>query len=222
MRAGPAIAAALTALAWGCRIGTEARMPARMAPRLVVTPESLAFRGQVGDTALPDQYLSLSLDAGAPGRWYGSENGSWMFIPTVSDTLPFFLPVAVRPAGLPAGSYGADVWIVSANDTVGVPVTLQLDSAPSLTGRWVAAPDSARIVLDVSDSSGVVVGSATASPSARTLEVAGTRSGTSVSLTLAAVDETFRFAGSLVRSDLLVGRLSGAGVSDLPVTFFRQ
>jgi hypothetical protein len=222
VRRAVVLAAALTVLASACRIGTDARAPVSPAPRLLVTPESLAFHGRVGDTILPDKYLSLSLEANASGRWIGFENGSWLLIPTGGDTLPFFLPVGPRPAGVAVGLYSASIWIIAANDTVRVPVTLQLDSVVSLSGRWAASQDTLRLGLDLADSAGTVRGQGTISPPARSVVVAGVRSDTTVSLTLTASDSIFVFTGSLVGDDLLAGTLTGGGWGGVSVTLVRQ
>jgi hypothetical protein len=222
VRRRAAVAAALAALVCSCRIGTEARVPAVVAPRLLVAPESIAFHGRVGDTILPDQYLSLSLDANASGRWIGFENGSWLLIPTGGDTLPFLLPVAPRPAGVAAGTYAASIWIIGAIDTVRVPVTLQLDSSISLSGRWAASRDTLRLGLELADSAGTVRGQGTVGPPDRSVAVAGVRSDTTVSLTLTASDAILMFTGSLVSDDLLAGTLTGGGWSGVSLTLYRQ
>jgi len=126
--------AALAALAGGCRIGTEARVPAGRTPRLIVAPESIAFHGRAGAAILPDQYLSISLDTVVSTRWQAYVNTSWFLLPTTRDTVPFFLPVGGRPAGLAPGSYSASIWIIVPTDSLRIPVTLRLDSAASLGG----------------------------------------------------------------------------------------
>lgn len=135
MRRGALFAAALAGMALGCRLGTDAQpsAPAALTPRFLVTPDSLEFHGQAGDTLLPDQYLSLGYEANVSGRWTGFENGSWLLIPSGGDTLPFFLPVGPRPTGLAAGTYSASIWIIAAQDTVRIPVTLRLDAPPRAT-----------------------------------------------------------------------------------------
>ena len=129
MRRGVLFAAALAGLALGCRLGTDAQpsAPAASAPRFLVTPDSLAFHGQVGDTVLPDQYLSMGYEANVSGRWTASEDGSWFFLASIGDTLPFFLPVGPRPVGLAAGTYVASIWVCAGKDTLRIPVTLLLD-----------------------------------------------------------------------------------------------
>ena len=221
MRRGAPLAAALVSLALGCRLGTDVRESVS-APHLVVTPDSLAFHGRVGDTILPDQYVSISYDANVSGHWAASENGSWLIIPSGGDTLPFFLPVGPRPSGLAAGTYAASLWVAAAGDTLRIPVTLQLEPAASLSGRWAAEQDSVRLALDLSDSGGTVTGWGTASPPARAVVVAGTHAGPAVTLTLTASDATFQFSGSLVGSDALTGTLSGGGLAGLVLTLYRQ
>jgi len=221
MRRGAPFAAALVSLALGCRLGTDVHVPGS-APHLVVTPDSLAFHGRVGDTVLPNQYVSISYDADVSGRWAASENGSWLVIPSGGDTLPFFLPVGPRPSGLAAGTYAASLWVAAAEDTLRIPVTLQLEPAASLSGRWVAEQDSLRVTLDLSDSGGTVTGWGMAGPPARGVVVAGTHSDPAVTLTLTASDVTFRFSGSLVGTDALAGTLSGGGLAGVLLTLYRQ
>jgi hypothetical protein len=216
----PLFAAVLVGLAPSCRLGTDARTP--VGPQLVFSPDSLAFHGRAGAAVLPDQYLSLSLDANASARWLGFEDGSWLELGNGAGTLPYFLPVEARPAGLPAGSYSANIWIAMPTYTVHIPVTLQLDTAASLSGRWVAAQDSLRLALDLSDSAGTVTGSGTAGPPVREVVVAGARADTTVSLTLTAADITLRFTGSLVGDNALAGTLSGAGMASVALTLYRQ
>jgi hypothetical protein len=213
---------ALAGWALGCRLGTDARVPLTAAPRLIVSPDSLAFRGRAGDSVLPDQYLSLSLDAKVSGRWQGFEDGSWFFLASGGDSLPYFLPVAPRPAGLAAGTYSASIWILAGPDTVRVPVTLRLDTALSLTGRWVASQDSTRLALDLADSAATLSGWGTTSPPERRVAVTGARSATTVALTLTAADVTFRFAGSLVDANAIAGTLTGGGLAALALTLYRQ
>ena len=214
--------AALAALACGCRLGTEARIPASRVPRLIVTPKSLAFHGRAGATILPDQYLSISLDTVVSTRWQAYVNGSWFLLPTTRDTVPFFLPVGGRPAGLAPGSYSASIWIIVPTDSLHIPVTLQLDSAASLSGRWVASRDSARITLDLADSAGAVTGTGTVSPPASGVVVAGTRSDTTVTLTLTASGATYQLNGLLVNDRTLAGSLTGGGAGGLALTLYRQ
>ncbi|PYP20215.1 MAG: hypothetical protein DMD54_01110 [Gemmatimonadetes bacterium] len=113
-------------LALACRFASDEGATGVPPVTLFVTPESLVFRGRAGDTVLPDRYLTLSFVDNVSGRWSAFENGSWFFLPTTEDTLPFFLTVAPRPAGLGSGTYAASIWIVAVNDTVRVPVLLEL------------------------------------------------------------------------------------------------
>ena len=202
----------------GCEPGSSAAPPA--APRLRVVPDSVAFHGRAGAAALPDQYLTLTLDASVSGRWRASENGSWLFVPTTSDTLPFFLPLAVRPDTLTPGRYSAAVWITRGVDAVRIPVTLNLDPAVSLSGRWVGETDSLRIALDLTQNGGAVVGWGTATPE-RQVTVLGTWSDPSVSLMLAAAGDSLRFTGSLVGDNALAGSIGGGG-GNLALTLYRQ
>ena len=212
---------ALAALACGCRLGTEARIPASRTPRLIVTPESLAFRGRAGATLLPDQYLSIGLDTVVSARWSVHSNATWFLLWWPWDTVPFFMHVGGRPAGLAPGSYSASIWIVVPADSLRIPVTLQLDSAASLAGRWAASQDSARMTLDLSDDNGSVAGTGTLAPPASPVSVAGTRSDTTVALTLTAGGATYRFSGLLVGDTTLVGTLT-RGAAGLAMTFYRQ
>jgi hypothetical protein len=101
-------------------------------------------------------------------------------------------------------------------------VTLQLDSAASLSGRWVASRDSARITLDLADSAGAVTGTGTVSPPASGVVVAGTRSDTTVTLTLTASGATYQLNGLLVNERTLAGSLTGGGAGGLALTLYRQ
>ncbi len=211
----------LAAVTSGCRLGTEARVPDTRAPRLIVTPESLAFHGRLGATLLPDQYISIGLDTVVSARWHAYVSANWFLLAATGDTVPFFLHVGGRPAGLAPGSYSASISIVVPTDSLRIPVTLQLDSAASLTGRWAASQDSARIILDLTDSNGSVAGTGSIAPPASPASVTGTRSDTTVALTLTAGGATYSFSGLLVGDTTLVGTLTG-GTAGLALTFYRQ
>jgi len=212
------------ALAAACRFMSDEDARGVPLVPLLVTPDSLAFQGRAGATLLPDRYLTLDAATSVSGRWTASEDGSWFFIPDTEGVLPSLLTVAPRPAGLASGTYAASIWILLGNDTVRVPVTLELSPPVSLSGRWVGRAETLHVALDLHQSGSQITGSGTVAEPVGRIDVTGTWTDPSISLILSGATDTLRFNGSLLDDNALGGTLTrtGAGASSAALTLYRQ
>lgn len=217
--AGAIVAGAITVMA-ACRNFGEPPTS------LTASPLGLTFSGAADGLSPPSQ--PLAVDQLGPDKldWTAAVNAPWLAVSPASGTAPAIAWVSVVTVGLSAGRYAATITLTapgSANREVTVPVSLALDSAVSLTGRWVGVSDSLNLALDLSDSSGTVSGSGSFYPPLRPVTVAGTHHDSTVALTLTGPDSSVTtYTGSVVGDNAIVGALSGPGLTGLQMTVFRQ
>ena len=214
--------AGAAALAIACRFGTDSAPPPL---HLIVTPESLAFHGRAGDTLLPDRYLTMSFAEKVEGPWAGFEDGSWFFLATDRGELPFFLTVAPRPTGLGPGTYAASIWVVAGDQTVRVPVTLDLAPGAFVRGRWAGWADTLHVALELEQQGTGVLGSGTVGAPVGAVAVTGTWTDPNLSLLLSGAVDTLRLVAALSNDNLLTGtlaRLVTPGSPTVPLTLYRQ
>ena len=214
--------AGAAALAIACRFGTDA--PAR-SPHLIVTPDSLAFNGRAGDTLLPDRYLTMSFSEKVVGPWAAFEDGSWFFLATNRGELPFFLTVAPRPVGLGPGTYAASIWVVAGNQTVRVPVTLDLAPTAFVRGRWAGRADTLHVALELQQQGAGVTGSGTVGAPVGGVAITGTWIDPNLSLVLGGAVDTLRLTATLQDNNVLTGTLAKSatpGAPAVPLLLYRQ
>jgi hypothetical protein len=135
-------------------------------PSLQASPSSLAFSVTAGGADPAAKTVSVT-SSGADVPVAASADASWLSVSPASGTTPQDLSVAVRTAGLAAGTYTGTVTITSTgagNSPVRVPVTLTVAAKPTLA----VTPTS----LSFSATAGG------ASPAAKTLSVANGGGGT--------------------------------------------
>jgi len=218
----PVIAGA-AALAIACRFGTDTSLFSPV--HLIVTPESLAFRGRAGDTLLPDRYLTVNSMEKVQGRWGAFEDGSWFFLAENEGDLPSLVTVAPRPGGLGPGTYAASIWVVAGADTVRIPVTLDLAPVAAVTGRWAGRADTLHIVLQLEQRGAAVTGSGTVAAPVGGVGVTGTWTDPNLSLMLDGPADTLRLVAVLSNDNVLTGTLARSvtpGSPTVPLTLYRQ
>jgi glucose/arabinose dehydrogenase len=109
----------------------EVVTPAPAPPTLSVTPASLAFSAVQGQPAPAAQYLTIANTGGAALNWTASADQPWVSVTPASGAAPNVLTIAVSPAGLAPGTYGATLTLSSleaANSPRLVQVTLSVIS----------------------------------------------------------------------------------------------
>jgi uncharacterized protein (TIGR03437 family) len=106
-----------------------------------VTPATLAFAHQVGDTKLPTaQTVSV---AGTVGFAAALSAGPWLTVTPTSGTAPSTLRANVNPSTLPVGTYAGTITVITAEQapqTAVVAVTLVVRAAPSTLTPSATAP----------------------------------------------------------------------------------
>ncbi|MBM3737585.1 MAG: hypothetical protein FJW39_17530 [Acidobacteria bacterium] len=97
-----------------------------------VTPATLSFAHQTGDSKLPAaQTLNI---AGAVSFAMSLSGGPWLTVTPVTGTAPVTARVSANPGTLPVGSYNATITVITAEQapqTLVVPVSLVIRAAPS-------------------------------------------------------------------------------------------
>ena len=139
------------------------------APALSVTPASLSFRATMGGASPAAKTLAVANTGGGTLSWTASDSASWLSVSPASGTNGVTITVTPSIAGLPAGTYTADV-TVTASGAGGSPATIPV----TLTVDPIVPP-----ALSVSPAS--LAFNATqggAAPAAKTLTVANTGGGT--------------------------------------------
>ena len=215
------VIAGAAAIAIACRFGTD--VPPSL--HLIVTPESLAFHGRAGDTLLPDRYLTMSFAEKVEGPWTAFEDGPWFFLSSGAGELPFFLPVAPRPVGLGPGTYSASIWVVAGSQSVRIPVTLDLASAASVSGRWAGLADTLHVTMQLEQQGSQVNGSGTVGAPVGSVAVNGVWSDPNLSLVLASSRDTLRLMAALLNDNVLSGTLARSptpGGPSAPLRLYRQ
>lgn len=205
----------------GCRAFTDTSP----SPLLRITPPSLSFVGRVGGDDPPAQYLTLMRTGGGSAHWTLSADNAWVSVSSAGDTLPFLVSVRPRTTGLPAGTVAGAITVAMGGQIRAVPVTLELRTTRSLTGRWVGVRDTLDVALTLADSAGVVRGSGSLSGPPRSVVVSGSHTDPDFALTLVGPGggaDTTRLIGSLANDNTMSAWLSGRDVTNLPITLFRQ
>jgi hypothetical protein len=138
-------------------------------PNLSVSPTTLSFTYQIGDTIPAAQTISVA--SGAPGLSYSASasGGSWLTALPVSGTTPGSVSISISPEGLTAGVYSGDVifqatgagnppQIVTVSLTVIDPTAPQLTATPSsLTFNYtIGAPAPAAQSISIGTSGSVL------------------------------------------------------------------
>jgi len=212
-------------LAWGA-FGGACRNFGEPAPRLAVTPPSLAFTGVSGGNAPPRQALTVDAIGGGQLSWAASADVPWVSVSPASATAPTVAWVAADIAGLQAGSYAGRITVTTTSGEgmqATVPVTLALAAVVSLSGRWAGGQDTVTISLAITHVDTVLTGSGTLNPPLRAVGVIGSYVDPAVRLTLTASDSSVTtFTGSLVDNNAMLGVLNGGRLSNFQVTIFRQ
>lgn len=217
------VIAGAAALAIACHFGTDTSLFSPV--HLIVTPESLAFRGRAGDTLLPDRYLTLNSVEKVKGRWAAFEDGSWFFLAAGDGDLPSLVAVAPRPGGLGPGTYAASIWVVAGTETVRVPVTLDLAPVASVTGRWAGRADTLHIALQLTQQGSAVTGSGTVGAPVGSVAATGTWTDPNLSLVLDGSADTLRLTAALQDDNVLSGTLARSatpGAPPVPLVLYRQ
>lgn len=108
------------------------------APTLSLSPSSLTFNHQQGDSAPASQNIDVSATNG-PASFSASASttsgGNWLSVAPSGGNTPQTLSVSVDPSGLGPGSYSGSVTVTSAeasNSPQTVTVTLNVSDAPVL------------------------------------------------------------------------------------------
>jgi hypothetical protein len=115
--------------------GTPATMTAKVTVNsstgtgtLAATPSSLAFTYRMGGTVPRRQTLAIASTSG-PTSYSATETDPWLSITPTSGNTPGSLRASINPAGMAAGTYGAQINISTPNGmTVSVPVSLTITS----------------------------------------------------------------------------------------------
>jgi hypothetical protein len=99
---------------------------------LASTPSSLSFNYQMGGRLPSSRTLSITSTGGSTS-YTAKETDPWLSISPTSGGTPGSIRVSVNPAGMAAGSYGAQINITAQNGKT-ITVTVALIIAPSSGG----------------------------------------------------------------------------------------
>ena len=124
----------ITLLAIGALLGTIVSF----GQTFKVTPATLSFTYQLGDTKLPAS-VALGVTVSGGSTQYAitalSSGGPWLTVSPDTSKTPATLKVAVNPTSLPIGTYNGTISIASAAAggpaSVNVPVILTIKAAPA-------------------------------------------------------------------------------------------
>ena len=95
---------------------------------LAVSPASLAFSYRMGGSTPGSQPLAITSTSG-PTSYSATETDPWLSIAPTSGNTPGNLRASINPAGMAAGTYGAQINISTPNGkTITVPVSLTITS----------------------------------------------------------------------------------------------
>ncbi len=124
-----------------CALSITLPLAGQTAAVFKVTPATLAFSHQIGDTKLPvAQILAV---AGTVPFAAALTGGPWLSITPVTATAPASARVSVNPTSLAVGTYSATITIITAEQapqTAVIPVSLVVRAAPStLTANVTSA-----------------------------------------------------------------------------------
>ena len=123
-------------------IVTVLSIPAGAAPLIKVTPVSLSFTYQAGQTGVPAaQSISIAPASGGTtlAVTIAASGGRWLAVSPPSGRTPLTVRAVVNPTGLPIGSYAGSVAVTAGGEAVNVPVALTIRPPPS---TLTAAPSS--------------------------------------------------------------------------------
>ena len=205
----------------GCREFAEPKPRA-----LEVDPPSLSFNGRAGGLDPPSQNLTISEVDVRPVHWTASVDAPWLRLSSGGDTLPYYLGVGVKTAGLAVGTYTATILVLRSEggwEARTIPVTLGLQPVVSLLGRWVGTADTVAVSLDLHEQGGSVSGSGSLSTPWRVVTVAGTYAPPNISLSLVPPGgDTTRLAGSFVNDNSITAVLNDRSLTNARVTLYRQ
>jgi len=205
----------------GCRQFAEPKPPA-----FEVDPSSLSFNGRAGGLDPPSQNVTVSEGDVRPVRWSASADAPWLRLSSGGDTLPYFLGVGVKTAGLAAGTYAATIFVQrteGGREARTIPVTLGLQPVISLIGRWVGTADTVAVSLNVREQGGSVSGSGSLSNPWRVVAVVGTYTPPNISLSLVPPDgDTTRLMGSFANDNTIAAVLNDRALTNARVTLYRQ
>jgi len=95
---------------------------------LAVSPASLAFSYRIGGSTPASKTVGIT-SASGPTSYSATETDPWLSIAPVSGSTPGNLRASINPAGMAAGTYGAQINISTSNGkTTTVPVSLTITS----------------------------------------------------------------------------------------------
>jgi hypothetical protein len=95
---------------------------------LAVSPASLAFSYRIGGSTPASKTVGIT-SASGPTPYSATETDPWLSIAPVSGSTPGNLRASINPAGMAAGTYGAQINISTSNGkTTTVPVSLTITS----------------------------------------------------------------------------------------------
>ena len=191
-----------------------------------VDPSSLSFNGRAGGLDPPSQNVTVSEVNVRPVRWTASVDAPWLRLSSGGDTLPYFLGVGVKAAGLGVGTYTATILLQRSEggrEARSIPVTLGLQPVISLRGRWVGTADTVAVYLNVREQGGIVSGSGSLTNPSRVVAVAGTYTPPNISVVLVAPGgDTTRVTGSFTNDNTIAVVLNGGSLTNAQVTLYRQ
>ena len=191
-----------------------------------VDPASLSFNGRAGGLDPPSQNVTISQANVRPVRWTASVDAPWLRLSSGGDTLPYFLGVGVKTAGLAVGTYTATILVQRSEggrEARSIPVTLGLQPVISLGGRWVGTADTVAVYLNVREQGGIVSGSGSLTDPSRVVAVAGTYTPPNISVVLvAASGDTTRVSGSFTNDNTIAVVLNGGSLTNAQATLYRQ
>lgn len=106
---------------------------------LAVSPASLAFSYRIGGGTPTSKTVAIT-SASGPTSYSATETDPWLSIAPVSGSTPGSLRASINPAGMAAGTYGAQINITTTSGkTTTVPVSLTITSG---TGGGGTTPGS--------------------------------------------------------------------------------
>ncbi len=205
----------------GCREFAESK------PRAFeVDPPSLSFEGRAGGLDPPSQNVTISEVDVRPVHWTASVDAPWIRLSSGGDTLPYFLGVSVKTAGLGVGTYLGTILVQrteGGREARAIPVTLGLQTAVSLSGRWVGMAGTVAVSLNVWEQGGNVSGRGSLGTPSRIVAVVGTYTPPNISLSLVGADgATTRLTGSIADDNTIAAVLNGSALTNARATLYRQ
>lgn len=191
-----------------------------------VDPPSLFFNGRAGGLDPVSQNVTISEVDVRPVHWTASVDAPWLRLSSGGDTLPYFLGVGVKTAGLSVGTYFGTILVQrteGGREARAIPVTLGLQSAVAFSGRWVGTADTVAVSLNVLEQGGSVSGRGSLGNPSRVVAVVGTYTPPNISLSLVAADgATTRLTGSFADDNTIAAVLNGSALTNVRATLYRQ